>query len=257
MGQIQFDVQGDIPVIAQPKSMACWATVTTMMMSWKQKQSFTIETAMDSLGSDFRKIFDDNTGLFPNRVQDLATASGMNIEYQKCETPDSILQLMQNYGPIGIIDNEVPSDSTPVFVHMRIIRGIYGDGTAAGTFLKIIDPDQGKTYDESFDVFASKYESMSQANGWNLQMVHFPTSNDTSGTSAGNNSTDSTNNSTSTDTSGSNTTNSSANNSTGSPADNSGNAPTDTTTAPSTGTDSGSTNSPSTDGSTDSSGGSN
>ncbi len=168
---IQFDVQGDIPVIAQPKSMACWATVTTMLMSWKQLQSMTIETAMDSLGSDFRKIFDDNTGLAPDRVQDLATASGMTIEYQRCETPQSILQLLQNYGPLSIVDNE--GSTTNWAVHNRIIKGIYGDGTTANTFFKIIDPGDGTTYDESFDVFETKYEGMSEANNWTLQMMHY------------------------------------------------------------------------------------
>ncbi len=258
MGQIQFDVQGIIPVIAQPKSMACWATVTTMMLSWKKTQSFTIETAMDSLGSDFRKIFDDNTGLAPDRIQDLATASGMTIEYQKCETPDSILQYLQSYGPVGIVDNEVPSDATPVFIHMRIIRGINGDGTGAGTLLKIIDPDQGQTYEESFDVFASKYESMSQANGWNLQMVHFPTSdtNATAGTTS-NNTEDPSNSSTPDDTSIDTSTESTNTNSTSSSADTSADASGDSTSSSSGSGDSEGSGSASSDGSADNSGGSN
>ena len=116
---------------------------------------------MDSLGSDFREIFDDNTGLAPDRVQDLSNATGMRVEYQRCETPDSILQLLQNYGPLVIIDDEDPS---PAFaVHARIVRGIYGDGDAANTHLKIVDPDGGKTYDESFQDFTSKYEAMADA----------------------------------------------------------------------------------------------
>ena len=51
---ISFDVRGDVPAISQPKSMACWATVTTMNMSWKDQQSYSIEAATDSLGSDFQ-----------------------------------------------------------------------------------------------------------------------------------------------------------------------------------------------------------
>jgi Papain-like cysteine protease AvrRpt2 len=240
MAQIDFDVQGTIPVIAQPKSMACWATVTTMMLSWQKKQSFTIETAMDSLGSDFRKVFDDNTGLFPNRVQELATASGMTVEYQKCETPQSILSLLQNFGPISIIDNEVPSDSQPTFIHARIIKGIHGDGTATGTTLNIIDPDGGKTYDETFDVFSSKYESMSNANGWNLQMMHFPAS---ANNTAGNNSPD--NSSNSTGSSDNSSSNSSTNNSSSTDSGNS-------TSSQSTSSDSGNSSSSSTStGSTD------
>ena len=168
---IAFDVDGDVPAVAQPKSMACWATVTTMNMSWKNQQSYSIESAMDSLGSDFRKIFDDNTGLAPNRVQDLSDATGMKVEYQACETPDSILRLLQNYGPLVVIDDE---DQSPAFaVHARVIRGIYGDGDVANTYLKIIDPDGGKAYDESFQNFTTKYEAMADAKGWNLQMMHY------------------------------------------------------------------------------------
>ena len=168
---IEYDVSGDIPVIAQPTSMACWATVTTMSMSWKNLQSSSIETTMDSLGSDFRKIFDDNTGLSPDRIQDLATATGMQIEYQRCETPDSILQMLQNYGPVIIIDDEDPTASFAV--HARIIQGIYGDGDATNTYLKIIDPAGGNTYDELFQDFTNKYEAMADAGGWNLQIMHY------------------------------------------------------------------------------------
>ncbi len=168
---ISFDVQGDIPVIAQPSSMACWATVTTMDMSWKNQQCFSIETAMDSLGSDFRKIFDDNTGLAPDRIQDLANATGMQVEYQRCESPQSILQMLQNYGPVIIVDDEDPTAGFAV--HARIIQGIYGDGDATNTYLKIIDPAGGKTYNELFQDFTAKYEAMADASGWNLQIMHY------------------------------------------------------------------------------------
>ena len=53
---ISFDVQGDVPAISQPKSMACLPTVTTINMSWKNQQSYSVESAKDSLGNDFRKI---------------------------------------------------------------------------------------------------------------------------------------------------------------------------------------------------------
>ena len=95
----------------------------------------------------------------------------MKVEYQRCETPDSIAQLLQNYGPLIIIDDEDPSPSFAV--HARIIRGIYGDGDATNTYLKIVDPDGGKAYDESFQDFTSKYEAMADATDWNLQMMHY------------------------------------------------------------------------------------
>lgn len=47
------------------------------------------------------------------------------------------------------------------------------DGDVANTYLKIVDPDGGQTYEESFQDFTSKYEAMADATGWNLQMMHY------------------------------------------------------------------------------------
>jgi hypothetical protein len=95
----------------------------------------------------------------------------MTVEFQKCETPASILQMLQNCGPVIIIDDEDPSAGFAV--HARIITGIHGDGDAQNTHLKIVDPDGGKTYDESFQDFTSKYEVMAHASGRNLQIMHY------------------------------------------------------------------------------------
>ncbi|MCO5238305.1 MAG: hypothetical protein M9904_14025 [Chitinophagaceae bacterium] len=168
---LNYTAPGEIPVIQQPYNMACWATVTTMVMSWNNKQSFSIETAMDSLGSDFRKIFDDNTGLAADRMNDLAHATGMQIEYQRCETPESILQMLQSYGPLIVIDDE--DNSANFAVHARIVTGIQGNGDISDTFLDIIDPWTGTTYQESFETFTSKFESMADAEEWNIQIMHY------------------------------------------------------------------------------------
>lgn len=169
--EISYDVPGFIPPVAQPKSMACWATVATMAMSWKDELSYTIEGAMDSLRGDFRQIYESNSGLAPDRIQDFSLSTGMTVEYQRCETPESILQLLESYGPLIIIADE---DSSASFaVHARIITGIYGGGQASDTYLKIVDPNGGTTYDELFEDFVFKYEAMADATGWNLQMMHY------------------------------------------------------------------------------------
>ena len=70
--QVSYTVPGDISVVAQPTGMSCWAAVTTMLMSWKDKVSYTIESCMDAIGPDYRKIYDDDKGLDPGKVQDFA-----------------------------------------------------------------------------------------------------------------------------------------------------------------------------------------
>jgi len=161
-----------IPVIAQPKTMACWATVGTMLLSWKHRVCYSsIETAMDILGEDFRKIYEDNTGLYSSQVDDFANAMGVTIEWPTCGTPESLLGLLQSYGPLVILDDE---DTSGAFaLHARMAIGIEGDGTPEETYIRIIDPAGGQTYDEAFDLFESKYEAMAEAEGWTVQMMHY------------------------------------------------------------------------------------
>jgi hypothetical protein len=168
---IEYDVPGDIPIIAQPSDMSCWATVATMNISWYNQQSYSIETAMDNIGPEYRKIYDDNSGLNPAKVEDFSNASGLNLEYQSCETPESILRLLINHGPLIIIDDEDSSSSFAL--HARIIRGIYGGGNPDDTYVKIIDPWEGQTYDEVFSTFAQKYEEAAGVSDLTIQMMHF------------------------------------------------------------------------------------
>jgi len=160
-----------MPVEAQPKSMACWATVTTMIMSWKDQVCYPIDSAMDTIGEEYRKIYEDNTGLSPDKVEAFSNATGLTIEWPQCGTPDSLLSLLENYGVLIVIDDEDPSAAFAV--HARLVTGIQGDGTPSGTMLTIVDPAGGRTYTESFEDFESKYNSMADATGWTIQMMHY------------------------------------------------------------------------------------
>ena len=108
----------------------------------------------------------------PDRNEDFAMASGLVMEYPRCETPDSILQLLQNFGPLLIIDDEAPN--SPVFIrHARIITAIYGDGDASNTFLTIKNPDGGIIEDELFADFVAKYEALAEDERYKVQMMHY------------------------------------------------------------------------------------
>ncbi len=53
----------------------------------------------------------------------------------------------------------------PAGLHSRLVRGIKGDGTAAGTSFEMIDPDGGRTYDEAVNDFVKKYDDAYTASG--------------------------------------------------------------------------------------------
>ncbi|MVM40311.1 hypothetical protein GO730_26110 [Spirosoma sp. HMF3257] len=176
---IYYYAKGELPVIAQPTSMSCWATVNTMMLSWRDQQSYSIETVMDWLGSDFRQIYDNNSGLPGERNNDWASANGMRIEYERCETPESIFTLLTNHGPLIVIDDQnngiTDSAGNRLWcIHARIIVGIDGDAdNPDGVYIDIIDPDGGNQYQESFTQFEARYEAMTEAENYQILMMHY------------------------------------------------------------------------------------
>ena len=167
-----YTVPGLVPIIAQPSNMTCWATVATMMMSWKDKVSYTIETAMDKAGATYRALFDANKGLPAADHEAFATACGMSGEEPMCYTISGLREMIENHGPIIVITDEKPGPNWAI--HARVVYGIYGDGTVDGTLLRINDPAGGRQYTESFRAFAKKYEEVAEvADAPRLQIMHF------------------------------------------------------------------------------------
>ena len=67
-GAVDVDIDPSISPVQQPSTMTCWAAVGTMMLSWREGVSQTIEAALDSLGGDWRAKFDANSGLTPGEL---------------------------------------------------------------------------------------------------------------------------------------------------------------------------------------------
>ena len=151
-----YTVPGVVPIIAQPSSMSCWATVATMLKSWKDAVSYSIQDVVDAAGAEYRTMFDDDTGLPPAKVDDFATAMGFKIEPPMSYTISGFRALIEDFGPVIVVGDE---DLTPTWaLHARVARGIYGDGTPEGTFIRVNDPAGGRQYTESYTAFMKKYE---------------------------------------------------------------------------------------------------
>jgi len=151
-----FTVGGFKVVLAQPNTMACWATVYAMMASWKKRQSFDIATAVGNVGGKYRTYFQANTGLPPAEFAPFLRAAGMqcqpmvNLPVSDWET----LLLRHGLLWVGTLASTAPRSG----LHSRIIEGIIGDGTPRSTTFLIIDPAGGRRYNESFTDFVTKYE---------------------------------------------------------------------------------------------------
>src|SRR5690606_17941525 len=56
--RVDFTVQGEIPPLRQHGPMTCWATVTTMLMSWRDSVSYDTRLAMGQLGARWQQLYD-------------------------------------------------------------------------------------------------------------------------------------------------------------------------------------------------------
>lgn len=172
---VNYAVPGIVGPIQQPSGMVCWATVATMMISWKRQQSLSIETAIGSIGQNWLQKFRNNQGLAADEKVPFLNAAGFQFEYPQSLSIVGWEQLLRTYGPVWVTTDEDPSVNFAI--HARIISAIRGDGTADNTFLQITDPGRGNQYEEKFADFLSKYEDEVRTSGasWSgrIQIVHW------------------------------------------------------------------------------------
>lgn len=170
---VSYQVPDPVPVLAQPSGMSCWATVYTMLYSWKRQQSMTIETALGDAGQRWLDVFRSDSGLSGGDKVDFVSATGLVAEAPQNFSVPGWERLLRDYGPLWVTGDEAPGAAWAI--HARIIVGIQGDGTPEGTRFSIIDPAGGRRYDEAISVFIPKYEEEVRRTGYmRIQVIHWP-----------------------------------------------------------------------------------
>ena len=171
-GAVNYTVPGVFGPLAQADTMACWATVFTMMMSWRRQQSMSIETALGAVGQKWVDIYRKNTGLSGSDKPDFISAAGLVAEPPQSYSVEGWERLLRNYGPIWVTTDEILGKAWAI--HARVITAISGDGTPEGTFFTIVDPAGGRTYQESIAIFEPKYhDEVIQTGYMRIQVVHW------------------------------------------------------------------------------------
>lgn len=181
-GAIDVKVSGTVPSTKQPDTMACWSTAATMLKSWKDARSETIESVMDAADQNtsgafgFKKLFTDNKGLSGNRKPDFLNALGLKAEGPQNFTIAGWASLLKNKGPLWVTTNEGTQQNFAV--HARIMTAIAGDGSPEATFVTFIDPADGKNKSETVTYFTKKLEDIAKQDlGANAdlrpQVVHY------------------------------------------------------------------------------------
>jgi hypothetical protein len=168
---------GGVTPLRQPSSMACWATVTTMMASYKDGRAYTvadIPSVVGRAGARYTQIYNDDTGLGSRDKGPFLAAMGFTSEPPASYIPRAVYDMMSSYGPLWITTDGGSLDS----VHARVLIGMGGDGSPTGTTMQIIDPADGGIHDETYEVFARRYSNVAVLDASNrrpfrAQIVHW------------------------------------------------------------------------------------
>ena len=178
--KMDYTIPGRVPIIKQPNKMACWAAVATMLLSWRDSRQYEIEEALQKAGPGYVQTFRSRRGLDAEDKTPFLKALSLRAEAPQSFTPKGWLSLLESHGPLWTttqVKRERESEEK-FSVHARIIIGIYEGGEAGDIFFRIIDPESGTQYDESFIDFLRRYENIARddltmGTEFQPQVIHF------------------------------------------------------------------------------------
>lgn len=139
----------DMPILKQPAATACWATVATMMLSWRDGKIYTIEEALAKAGQMYvdkyiKSKSGNDTGLTSEEKPAFIKSLGMVAE----EAPINhdfgyYANLLKKHGPIWITTDakEKAGQFSP---HARILVDVEGNGMQSPSNFIFVNPSMGK-----------------------------------------------------------------------------------------------------------------
>lgn len=151
---------GTIPALKQPTSMTCWATVATMLYSWKNNRSETIPSALGKIGSTYLELFRRNQALSGSDKAGFLFSMGLKAEAPQNYTAEGWATLIRQHGPLWVTTNE--GTQKDFSIHARVMSAIFGDGSVSGTTVVVYDPADGQVHTETLGIFARKFEDVAR-----------------------------------------------------------------------------------------------
>lgn len=168
---VNYRVAG-VRKLKQPKPNACWATVTTMMVSWKTKQNQSIQNTMNAIDPKYGQMYLADTGLSAADKNPFLNAANLQYRYPQNLSPKGWEQLLKSVGPVWVTSDMNLNGAGGI--HARVLIGIEGDGTDTGTKMIFINPSQGKEDTDTLRLFVKRFEFETAVNKRSrTQIVHF------------------------------------------------------------------------------------
>jgi hypothetical protein len=154
-----FDVDPAVALLAQPSELTCWAAAGAMLISWRDRESMTIETALGRLGTPvWLQRFRNGEGLNLAQVSAFTRALGLRQERPASHLPRGILNLLRSHGPLWVIGDDAIADNR--ISHVVIVTGIRDADSPDIARVFLADPDGGRQRELSYADFASSMEAL-------------------------------------------------------------------------------------------------
>lgn len=170
---IEYEVKGNLPLIKQPKALDCWITVTTIMTSWRENKTYSIDEMISNIGDPWKLYYEANTGLSFEDQEEFISQMGMVGEPPANYMLEAYLDFLKAYGPLWITTGDGFS------AHARILIGIFGDGTYENSEFLFINPATGKKEKQNALNFVREFEEeayIANEENWDrlrIQIYHF------------------------------------------------------------------------------------
>jgi Papain-like cysteine protease AvrRpt2 len=156
-----YFVPRDLRRVAQPHSNVCWAAAATIMMSWKDKATYTILEAMELAGEEWRDRYKDRKGLPFTPVTKnyrFAADCGMNAAPFPCGDAETWMDLLKAKGPIAVAHYH----STD-WDHMVVLYGVFIVNDEATMY--VMDPGTGAPEKLKLKTFLKSYSDAFRGSG--------------------------------------------------------------------------------------------
>jgi hypothetical protein len=180
MANESFDVNWtDVDLMNQRTDMSCWAASAAMVVGWRDRVCI-VPSAIAAGTGDWAAYAN---GLQPADIQTLANVWRLTAEAPQCYTIDGLRDLLQAKSPLWVAA-AVPT------LHAIVVTGMYSDGSADNTFVRINDPwdrdpgtpcspgaylnthDHGSQYVLNLQQFTQEYETPGTYPSVTVQILH-------------------------------------------------------------------------------------
>lgn len=168
---VYYRVNNHLYPLKQPTKNSCWATVLTMLLSWKEQKLLNIDQVVSRFGKNYESLLarSAHEGISITDEIELYKKADLGIMRQLSPSIEGWEYFLQQYGPLSVtVDAKPPYGGT---VHAILVTGIYGRKDATDTMLSYIDPLTGAESMVNFMVFIKMYEAKYSVD-WQIQVIH-------------------------------------------------------------------------------------